>query len=427
MLGLYAATANPVTLRFFGANGTVLGDTTLTIATGPIGDALPQIRINVPPSGGRPGLNLVSYFGHNGDVVPQRPFMFDATGAIRWCLDFTDHPLLGDLFYDNGIERLANGHLYFGSNSTSQIYEMTMLGEIVRTWDMPGFSYHHNVIEKPDGNFIATVNKLGLGTIEDHVIEIDRQSGAIVTVWDLNQALDNQRRAWPNDFGDLDTDWFHGNALAYDAEDDALIVSGRTQGLVMLTRDNEVVWILAPHRGWKAAGDGTDLRTKLLQPLDAAGQPIADAAVLDGTAPHPDFEWAWYQHAPALLPDGTLAVFDNGDRRHYLPDGEGPRYSRAVIYDIDEEAMTIQQVWQYGKGRGSDAFSRIVSDVDVHPETDRVVFMPGAVVDTATPYGKVVEVDRTSGAVRFEATITPPQPAFGFITFHRVERLPLYP
>ncbi|MEO1076634.1 MAG: hypothetical protein AAFX41_11825 [Bacteroidota bacterium] len=65
--------------------------------------------------------------------------------------------------------------------------------------------------------------------------------------------------------------------------------------------------------------------------------------------------------------------------------------------------------------------------MDVHPEVDRVVFMPGAVIDTSTPYGKMVEVDRASGAVRFEVTIVPPQPAFGFITFHRIERLPLYP
>ncbi|MEL6704436.1 MAG: aryl-sulfate sulfotransferase [Bacteroidota bacterium] len=427
VLGLYAATENAVTLRFFDANGAVLGDTTVTVTTDRVGDAMPQIFIDVPASGGRPGLNLVSYFGHNGDVVPQRPFMFDATGATRWLLDFTDDPVLGNLFYDNGIERLANGNLYFGSNSTSLIYEMTMLGEIVRTWDMPGFSFHHNVIEKPDGNFIATVNKVGLGTIEDHVIEIDRESGAIVTVWDLNQSLDNRRRAWPSDFADLEVDWFHGNALAYDADDDAILVSGRTQGVVKLTRDNEVVWILAPHRGWNTSGDGTNLRRKLLQPLDASGQPITDGAVLDGATPHPDFEWAWYQHAPTLLPDGTLALFDNGDSRHYLPDGQGPRYSRAVLYDIDDDARTIQQVWQYGKERGTDTFSRIVSDVDIHPEVDRVMFMPGAVIDTGTPYGKMVEVDRASGAVRFEVTIVPPQPAFGFITFHRIERIPLYP
>jgi arylsulfate sulfotransferase len=254
-------------------------------------------------------------------------------------------------------------------------------------------------------------------------VEIDRASGALVNVWDLRASLDAQRRAWPTDLADLDVDWFHANAVAYDAADDAIIVSGRTQGVVKLTATNDVVWILAPHRAWGTAGDGTDLVTRLLQPLDAAAQPITDPAVLDGAANHPDFEWAWYQHAPTLMPDGALLVFDNGDTRNYIPNGSGQTYSRAVVYRIDEAARTVQQTWQYGKERGAATHSRIVSDVDVHAAEGTVVFMPGAV---AAPRGKVVEVDLATRAVQFEATVTPPTASFG-ITFHRVERLPLYP
>ena len=145
--------------------------------------------------------------------------------------------------------------------------------------------------------------------------------------------------------------------------------------------------------------------------------------MLDGATNHPDFEWAWYQHAPELLPDGTLLLFDNGDNRNYT---DQQLYSRAVVYRIDTGAMTIQQVWQYGTERGTDTFSRIVSDVDYHAAEDNMVFMPGAVVSGASDYGKMVEVDYTTGAVVFEATITPPIAPFG-ITFHRVERLSLYP
>jgi arylsulfate sulfotransferase len=97
-----------------------------------------------------------------------------------------------------------------------------------------------------------------------------------------------------------------------------------------------------------------------------------------------------------------------------------------VVYRIEPSAMTIQQVWQYGKERGSDTFSRIVSDVDYHAAEDNVVFMPGAVGFGAGAYGKVVEVDHATRDVVFEATITPPTAPFG-ITFHRVERLHLYP
>jgi arylsulfate sulfotransferase len=103
-----------------------------------------------------------------------------------------------------------------------------------------------------------------------------------------------------------------------------------------------------------------------------------------------------------------------------------PLYSRAVAYRIDQDAMTVQQIWQYGKERGGETFSRIVSDVDYHAAEGSIMFMPGAVSFNGVDYGKAIEVNRTSHAVVFEATITPPTSAWG-ITFHRVERLPLYP
>lgn len=423
ILGLYAGFTNTITLRFLDAGGALLGEVRRTIATPSLLRDLPTIRINAAaPAAMKPGMNLVSYFGYSSKLTPQRPFIFDADGAIRWYLDFSHHPNLSNLFYDGGVERLANGNLYFGDGSTGRIIEMDMLGRIRNTWTMPGYGFHHNVIEKPNGDFVATVNKNGAATVEDYLIEIDRETGAIVREWNLNQSLDNTRRAWPM-VGDENVDWFHGNGLAYDPRDDAIIVSGRTQGTVKLTNDNEVVWILAPHRGWGTAGDGTDLTTRLLQPLDASGQPITDPDVLDGAVSHPEFEWAWYQHAPELMPDGTLLLFDNGDNRHYV---DQPWYSRAVAFRVDPDAMTVQQIWQYGKERGGETFSRVISDVDYHVAEDNVMFMPGAVGFNGVEYGKVIEVDYTTRAVVFEATITPPTSAWG-MTFHRAERLPLYP
>jgi arylsulfate sulfotransferase len=423
VLGLYPDTINTITLRILDTDGTFLGDIVQPILTPPLPGALPTVTIDAASPGTmKPGMNLVGYFGHDGEFTPQRPFIFDANGTIRWYLDFRDHPSLSELFYDNGVERLANGNLYFGDGSTGRIIEMDMLGRIANEWPLPGYGFHHQVLEKPDGNFIVTVNKEGEATVEDYLIEIDRGTGAIVREWNLKEALDSTRRAWPTTFADLDVDWFHANGVAYDPGDDAIIVSGRTQGTVKLTSDNEVVWILAPHRDWGTAGDGTDLSTRLLQPLDADGQPITDASVLDGTANHPDFEWAWYQHAPELMPDGTLLLFDNGDNRNYI---DQPLYSRAVAYRIDDDAMTVQQVWSYGEERGEATFSRIVSDVDYHADEDNVVFMPGAVESGGAAYGKTIEIDRATGDVVFEATITAPTAPFG-ITFHRVERLSLY-
>jgi arylsulfate sulfotransferase len=366
-----------------------------------------------------PGFTLVSAFGrgYGAGFSPQRPFMFDAYGDVRWTLEFKDHPLLSNLFYDVGVERLANGNLYFGDTSTASIYEVTMLGRVIDTWSLDPFDFHHHVQELPNGNFLVSASLRGAATIEDQILEIDRQTKEILTVWDLRESLDQNRVTWS---GQL-FDWVHVNAVQYDPADDTIVISGRTQAVVKLTRDNELLWILAPHVDWELAGDGTDLNTKLLQPLDAAGQPITDPDVLQGNAAHPDFDWNWTQHAVEVLGGGEIAIFDNGVNRHFQ--GVGP-YSRAVRYLIDEAAMTVQQVWDYGEERGADMYSGIVSDVDVLP-SGHVIWSPGAAANGEGPYGAVVELDAYDEIV-FEARIWGTEPTFG-ITFHRTERLTLYP
>lgn len=420
VLGLYENYENHVDLTLYDSEGVELEVRSYTVSTPPPNPHLPEITIDqVQPAAMVKGMTLVSYFGNDGELFPNRAFIFDRWGDVRWVLDYSGHPSLGELSFDVGVERLANGNLYFGSQQTDEIYEVDMFGHVLNSWSMPGFGFHHQVLEKPDGNFLVTVHNWSVSTVEDHVVEIDRTTGAVINVWDLTQSLDPGRRTW----SDRTSDWAHENAVAYDDRDDTIIVSARHQGVVKLTRDNHVVWILAPHRDWQTAGDGTDLSELLLQPLDAAGAPISDPNVLSGDTNHPDFEWNWYQHATKVMPNGNLLLFDNGDNRNYV--GQGP-YSRAVEFSIDADGMTVQQVWSYGKERGAETYSRIVSDVDYRPEENHMLVSPGAVEFGGEYYGKVIEIDRGTGALVFEATITPPQP-FRIVTFHRTERLSLYP
>lgn len=425
--GLYADFNNTVELTFFDASGANLGTKSYQIQTTSLIADMPQITIQTAERDRMaPGMTLVSYFGHAGAMTPQRPFIFDSFGDIRWYLDFKSSPILGALFFDDGMERLANGNFYFGfgnflggnSPHANKIYEIDLFGNIVNTWEMPGFGFHHEVSEKPNGNFLVTVNKLGASTIEDFIIEIDRNSKQIINEWDLNESLDNTRTTLTTNL----TDWIHVNALTYDSNDDSIIISGRTQGTFKLTQDNEVVWIMAQHKDWDLSPNGVDLTQYLLQPLDNMGENITDQAVLDGDENHPDFEWNWYQHAPQVMPNGNIMLFDNGDNRNFV----GNTYSRAVEYKVDTANKTIQQVWQYGKERDAETYSRIVSDVDYIVDHNSVLFSPGAVAYNGGEYGKSIEVDYDTKEVLFEATITPPISVFQ-ITFHRTERLTLYP
>ncbi|MDD2797915.1 MAG: aryl-sulfate sulfotransferase [Bacteroidales bacterium] len=418
VLGLYGAYSNIVQLTLFDSSNQIIGSSAITMQTNPLSIELPTVAIDTTTNQKKSGMTLVSYraFLYN---TANKPFIFDEYGDIRWYLDYGSNPTIIKLLYDVGIERLQNGNFYFGHSGTNTIYEINMLGEILNSWPISGYRFHHQALEKPNGNFLVNVDKNGLSTVEDHMIEIDRNTKQIVNIWDLRQSLQYNRRTLTN----LNDDWIHTNAVEYDPTDSTIIVSGRTQGVVKLDAQNNVKWLLAPHKGWGIAGNGVDLTTKLLQPIDSNDQPILDTAVINGYTNHPDFEWNWCQHAIKRQPNGNFTIFDNGDVRNFTT--QGP-YSRAVEYKIDTMNMTVKQIWQYGKERGAETYSRIVSDVDFLNDVNHVIFSPGAIVNPR-PYGKIIEIDYATKNVLFEATIHPPKAYNGVLTFHRIERLNLYP
>lgn len=425
--GIYADYANEVILDFFNAAGDILETKTYEIQTAPLDVDLPEITIDKANRDQMAqGLTLVNYLGYNEEQLPAKPFIFDAWGDIRWYLNYTESPILQKLFYDNGLERLKNGNFYFaegadfGGGGSNTIYEINLFGDILNTWEMPGYAFHHDIVEKPNGNFLVSVSKLGEPTIEDYIIEIGRDSKAIVNTWNLNFSMDNTRTA----LTDNEEDWIHVNSLAYDESDNTIIVSGRTQAMIKLTQDNELVWIMGPHAEWGVSGGGQDLNPYLLQPLDSEDNPIIDAAVLSGAENHPDFEWNWYQHATKLMPNGNVSLFDNGDNRNFTG---SETYSRAVEYEIDTENMTVKQIWQYGKDRGTEMYSRIVSDLDYLADESHMLISPGASGPNGGKFGKSIEVDYPSGEIIFEATIKSQKALSEAVVLHRTERLPLYP
>ena len=415
LLGLYADCANEVDVTFASEDGWLVQKTALTVTTGALPPNLPTATATGPTTRLGSALTLVSNFSATS---PQLPLVVDNYGDIRWVLDFRAHPVLRRLSYDCGISRLRNGNYLFGDKATSQLYEVDGLGELLNTWKLPGYAFHHEVLEKPDGNFLVNVNKTGSAhpdgspTVEDVIIELGRTSGTVTHEWDLKQLLDENRHALEPD----PVDWAHTNAVAYDPADNTVVVSARFQGVVKLGYDDRIMWILAPHKGWGRNRRGEDLNQFLLTPLDAAGQAVADPGVALGTANAPQFEWNWYQHSPTRLPNGDWLLFDNGTHRNFDP--APGTYSRAVAFRIDAGRRTVQQVWAYGKERGPDTYSSIVSRVEFLPAVNHVRFCPGYRVPTATGAGgKIIEIDYATRQPVFELSLTAGN-GFGF---HRAD------
>jgi arylsulfate sulfotransferase len=408
IVGLYPGRENTIDLALYRHHGTAEHQT-LSITTDPLPDFFPTIVIDTAvPSQMEPGFNLSVFSHFTGEVSVTVPFLFDATGQVRAYFNLAQTP--GQTI---PFEQTANGHFVVGTGST--VYEYDVMGRLCNRLDVPGYSFHHDVREMPDGSLLAVVDKAGtqivtwmgiVPSIADHMIQIERTSGEVLREWDMRALLDVRR----NEEIDTPGDWFHMNGVWYCPEDDSFIISGRNQGLVKVTRDNQLVWILAAHSSWAASGwtasgwdgSGPSPAPYLLTAVDASGAPYPDD-IQSGFAAADDFDWPWGQHDPLLTPDGTLFVFDNGLNRMFR-DGD-PYFSRGVEYAVDEQAMTVRQVWQYGKERGQELYASVISSVQYLPLTSNRLIAPGVLRVPEDPSAKVIEVTYPAGDVVFEATI----------------------
>lgn len=422
VLGLYPGRENEVIAKISNEDDSRFGYDTLLVATPPLPDFLPDIEIvKKQDSRMEPGWNLIEMSLGGEGYFRFYPLIFDPDGQIRWYmnLDFIQG-------WIGPFERLRNGNWLWAHSQA--LYEYDMLGKEVNRWDLPGYYQHHDQIEKPDGNLIVCVSKEGLDTRLDYIIELGRNTGAVIKEWDLRQVMDVDRfdLTWNS------SDWAHVNSVWYDETDEGLVISARHQGVVKVSKDNQLEWILAPHKGWGNAGpngNGVNTANYLLTALNAAGTPFGQAAQ-QGTVDAPGFSWPWGQHACMIVPGGNIFCFDNSWKKNF---GGNAPFIRAVEYRIDPGQRTVRQVWEYGKERGDEIHSENISDVDYLPATGNRLLTSGNIQDLGIRQGRIIEVAYPGGDVVFEAVV---RYSNAFSTgggwahsdiIYRGERLPLYP
>ncbi|WP_293912560.1 MULTISPECIES: aryl-sulfate sulfotransferase [unclassified Sphingobacterium] len=432
VFGLYANFNNKVELVFTDKDGLERGRTSISIQTKPLDiSSFPAFEIiTAQRARMEPGLNLVSYPGES-ELDTSCPYMLDADGEIRWILLLKKSPDLQSLGASIGLKRLKNGNFLSGDMYQNRIVELDMFGKLVRQWDLKklGYTFHHEVSEAKNGNFLITVTKSsahlnnGKPRINDHIIELNPGSGSLVNEWDLASMLDSSRydkgdENTPQQFAQTPSNWAHNNSITERGND--LLATLRYQGITSFNPSHKLKWIISPHKGW-----GANYQSYLLQPVDKQGQPITDFRIISGEVAHPDFDWPWGPHTPVVMPNGNILVFDNGYNRHFKPNdlSSDQSYSRVVEYAVDEGKKTVQQVWAYGQNRGRRTFSQALSGVQYLPQTGNILFCPGMGTVTNKGYGgHIIEIDGKTKEVIYELEISSPS----YTAFHRVTRLPLY-
>ena len=152
--------------------------------------------------------------------------------------------------------------------------------------------------------------------------------------------------------------WAHVNSVDYDPTDDSIIISSRHQSAVIkIGRDKKVKWILSSPEGWREGW-----ADKVLTPVDKDGKPIK----CEGSKCEGSFDWSWTQHTAWRIDEKSdkdtvyITVFDNGDARGMeQPALAEDKYTRGVIYKIDQKKMTVEQIWEVGKDLGHEYYSPV--------------------------------------------------------------------
>lgn len=282
---------------------------------------------------------------------------YDVNGDVRWYLN--NYALWR-------IKRLENGHLLISTERLvnnpyymTGLYEMDLLGKIYTEYSLEG-GYHHDYYEMENGNILVASDDFynESGTVEDYIVELDRKTGNIVKTFDLKDVLnmqDGKSENWS------DYDWFHNNSVWYDKETNSITLSGRHQDAVINIdyESGKLNWIIGDKTNWSEEYHKYFFT------------PVGD-----------NFEWQWSQHAAMITPEGYVFLLDNGNNKskikeEYVPASKS--YTRGVMYKIDTEKMTIEQVFEYGKERGSDFYSPYISDVDYLSKNHYIIHSGGIV------------------------------------------------
>lgn len=394
-----------------------------------------------PPKGSRVIWNNPSGGALEWCFYPQNAII-DASGEVRWYLNPDSIYDMESVYHGGvmmGFQQGKDGALTWGYGQRYVKYDM--MGREVFNRRLPASyaDFSHSFDQAQNGNYLLRVasndvkraDNRNVRSVRDVIVELN-PDGRVVDEWRLWDILDPYRdnviksldqgavclnidadaagktlssedlvaMDKEDHFGDITgvgvgRNWAHVNSVDYDPTDDSIIISSRHQSAaIKIGRDKKVKWIMGAPDGWK-----NGLEKAVLTPVDENGKPLkCEKGVCENT----NFDWTWTQHTAFRIDEKSdkryvyLTVFDNGDGRGFeqppLPD---MKYSRAVVYKIDQKKMTVQQLWEYGKERGHKWYSPVTSltkyeadknSIMVYSATPEMQLVAGKAVGAPNPY-----------------------------------------
>lgn len=337
--GMRPATAYHMRARIDFASGATMYDSDHIFTTKNLPNAtFPQVTVIQTSGFSAQGVDVTSSTGPQATAA-----VFDHDGSLIW---YYYDPKMPPLTFP--LKFLPNGE--FIAQYYQNLREVDLSGKIIREetidqvnselkaagYSIHAVEFHHDMLSLANGHWILLVDLQKdyqdlpgyPGTthvVGDAIIDLD-PNGHLVWAWNTFDHLDVNRHPY------MFPDWTHSNALVY-TPDGNLLLSMRHQSWIIKINyangagNGDILWHLGPE------GDFTLAQNDVAQ-------------------------WFYNQHAPIILQSQetktSLALFDNGNTR---PDASGQScepnndcYSRGLVMDLDESAMTASVSWQYQPG-----------------------------------------------------------------------------
>ncbi len=324
-------------------NGTELRSEATSFDTGSLPEEWYQGETVVhEPSSLQPGWTLANII--IASLSPIAIVMLDESGHVVWYYSDENEAAGADVvatWLDDRQELLVGPHVAPGEHA----FRMDLQGK--RSWEgpeQPGDEdlmnlqhgqWHHVLDELPNGDHITVVST-------DQDVDGDDVQGDRVVQFDA----DNQEVWSWNAFDHLDYDpddlylgiwWTHLNSVAVDLDEDVVYINSWVMNKTFEVgrATGEILWTL---------GEGGDF------------------------AADPDAETPWYEKSHSFEPigDDRYLLYDNGDHDR--------GWSRVVEYQLDEDAMQAEIVWEYPGELAEDEWWVIsAGDVDLLDNGNRLV------------------------------------------------------
>ncbi|MEM1414066.1 MAG: aryl-sulfate sulfotransferase [Myxococcota bacterium] len=322
--------------------------TTVPFTVGSLPDDFPPLDVAVNDTASMaPGYTIFDVRRWNPALDNEYGYIMvlDETGAPRWYFRPPDGR-------PQDVNVGPNGNVFYGVDN-QYIREIDWAGNTLNNWtpeDIGVVTFHHEFGFLPNGNLFTlgiAVENRGPYTREDEEVFIDvvadtivefQPDGTLVREIDFFDLLDPLTDTTPlfnnpfwnnflaDEYPDGTADWTHGNAIIYDMSDDSFIVSLRhVHALVKVSRTGDLIWRLGPGPNGSFTLGGED----------------------------DEFNYA--QHSPMITASNRIILYDNGNLRP-VTEGES-RFTRVVEFELDLEAMTATEVFEY---RGEETYNSIV-------------------------------------------------------------------